>query len=150
MCTGPSVGPRGADPTKAGTAVGTPVIVCTALATSSIYTPGNVGVTGMSGPSVVTLGSSVGRCCHRGVTVRLARGDTRVMVAHDGAPMSDLRPTAVLVVTTLPGGAAVRVRVLSTSDVEDGAETTVVVQSLTELQGVVAAWWTQSWEHAAL
>jgi hypothetical protein len=72
------------------------------------------------------------------------------MVAHDGAPMSDLRPTAVLVVTTLPGGAAVRARVLSTSDVENGAETAVVVQSLTELQGVVAAWWTQSWEGAAL
>ncbi len=58
--------------------------------------------------------------------------------------MSDLRPTAVLVVTTLPRGAAVRARVLSTPDVAKGAETAVVVQSLTELQGVVAAWWTQS------
>ena len=69
MCTGASVGPRGADPTKAAIAVGTPVIVCTELATSSMYTPGNVGVTGMSRPSFVTLASSVEGRCHRGVTV---------------------------------------------------------------------------------
>jgi hypothetical protein len=59
--------------------------------------------------------------------------------------MTGLRPTAVLVVTTLSGGAEVRARVLSTPDVANGAETAVVVQSLTELQAVVAAWWTQSW-----
>lgn len=59
--------------------------------------------------------------------------------------MTEHRPTAVLVVTTLPGGDAIRARVLSTLDVEDGVETGVVVGSLAELQDVVVAWWTRSW-----
>jgi hypothetical protein len=36
MCTGRSVAPRGAVPTKAATEVGTPVIVRTALGSSSM------------------------------------------------------------------------------------------------------------------
>ncbi len=59
--------------------------------------------------------------------------------------MAPRRPTAVLVVTTLPGGDSARARVLATYDIEDGTETGVVVRSLAELQDVVAVWWTQSW-----
>jgi hypothetical protein len=59
--------------------------------------------------------------------------------------MAEHRPTAVLVVTTLPGGNSVRARVLSTADIQDGVESGVVVASLAELQDVVSAWWTQSW-----
>jgi hypothetical protein len=67
----------------------------------------------------------------------------------DDAAMAEPRPTAVLVVTTLPGGDAVRARVLATPDIEDGAETAIVVGSLVELQHTVAVWWGQSWGAAA-
>jgi hypothetical protein len=74
-------------------------------------------------------------------------GDVTVMGrVDDHVAMEDSRSRAVLVVTTLPEGGAVRARVLSTLSVDGGVEKTVIVESLADLHRVLDTWWARYWD----